>query len=567
MDLEMPSGIFLNAATIKPLLDSGAVTLSTIDDKVRRILRLEIANGFLDRPQWTAWIPKDDPRSAATALQVAREGAVLLKNEGNLLPLDRNRIKSIVVIGPNADTFVSGGGSSHASPLHFVSLIQGLRQIAGPSVRIEQIPPPSAAFDRILGQTRYAAPLKFTFLTGDWRRRKLVTTGEESAIDHDWNGQPPGAGVSPDEYFVTWTGSIQAPASGDYLFLLRGIGGSEVRLDDRKIIGTWGNPENLTLSAHEALEAGRTYNLRVSYDHHKGDPSSVHFAWGAAPSLFSPEDAARVRAADAVVVAAGFNMTRESEGADQAGLIRLVAAANPRTAVVLDAGGSVATAGWIGQIPAVLQAWYPGQEGGRAIAEILFGDVNPSGKLPISYEKRWEDSAAFGNYPGAGGKVTYREGIFVGYRWFDFKNIAPLFPFGFGLSYTTFRYDRLGIASAPGGKWTVTFDVTNTGSRPGAEIAQVYVSPPPSFFTGRWDGAAPAASNSQVERAPRELKGFARLSLNPGETKTASVTLDRNAFAYFNEARHAWTVDAGSYGISVSASSRDSRLTGSIDLP
>jgi beta-glucosidase len=560
MDLEMPSGVFLNAGTIKPLLDSGAVTLATIDDKVRRILRLEIANGFLDRPQLIATIPKDDPRSAATALQIAREGTVLLKNEGHLLPFDRRRIKSIVVIGPNADTFVAGGGSSHASPVHFINLIDGLRRIAGPGVDIEQVPRPTAAFDRLLGQTRYATPLKFEFLVGDWRHRQHAASGEESGIDHDWNGRPPAAGVSPGDYFVTWSGSIRAPATGRYLFLLRGVGGSEVRLGDLKIMGTWGNPENLTLSAFAPLEAGKTYRLQVSYDHHQGDPSAVHFAWGAAPETFSAADAASVRAADAVIVAAGFNMMREGEGADrtydlpddQAELIRQVAAANPRTAVVLDAGGSVATAGWIGQTPAVLQAWYPGQEGGQALAEILFGDVDPSGKLPISYEKRWEDSAAYGNYPGAGGKVTYREGIFVGYRWFDFKNVAPLFPFGFGLSYTTFRYDHLRIDSDKAGTCSVTFDVTNTGSRAGDEVAQVYVSPPPA---------------SLVQRPPRELKGFARLSLNPGETKTATVTLDRNAFAYFSEAKKAWTVDPGAYGIAVSASSRDPRLTGSIDVP
>jgi len=218
---------------------------------------------------------------------------------------------------------------------------------------------------------------------------------------------------------------------------------------------------------------------------------------------------------------------------------------------VIDSGGSVATAGWIGRIPALLQAWYPGQEGGTALAEILFGDVNPSGKLPISYEKRWEDSAAYANYPGTDGKVSYGEGILVGYRWFDAKGIAPLFPFGHGLSYTSFRYDRLGIAAGADGSWDVSFDVTNTGGRAGDEVAQVYVSAPPSAEL----------------RPPRELKGFARLSLNPGETKRATVSLGRDAFAYFSEKKGAWTVDPGAYSISVGASSRDSRLSSSVDVP
>jgi len=211
----------------------------------------------------------------------------------------------------------------------------------------------------------------------------------------------------------------------------------------------------------------------------------------------------------------------------------------------------VATADWIGKVPALLQAWYPGQEGGKAIAEILFGYVNPSGKLPISYEKRWEDCAAYGNYPGVHGKVTYAEGILVGYRWFDAKGIEPLFPFGFGMSYTTFRYGGLKVEPTADGHWNVSFEVTNTGPRAGDEVAEVYVSPPPS----------------SVLRAPRELKGFARLSLRPGETKSATVTLDRKAFAYFSETGKGWSVDPGAYSISVGASSRDPRLTASVDVP
>ena len=562
MDLEMPSPQFLNAAAIKPLLDSGAVKIATIDDKVRRILRLEIANGFLDRPQLISSIPKDDPRSAAVALQIAREAQVLLKNDGALLPLDRGHVKSIAVVGPNADTFVAGGGSAHVHPAHYVSLIDGLRQVAGFDVRIDQIPGPGKALlSSLLATTRYASPLKVQYFTGDWRDRTLIAAGEDSAVDHDWAGASPAPGVPGKAFAATWSGEIQAPAKGDYIFLLGCNGGARVTLDGQEILGEWGNPEHLILSKVMALEAGRPYQLSVTYIHREreGDGSSVQFAWGSAPPLLTPAEEDIIRRADAVIVSAGFNMQLESEGSDrtyslpgqQPELIRTVADLNPRTIVVINSGGSVATADWIGKVPALLQAWYPGQEGGKAVAEVLFGNVNPGGKLPISYEKRWEDSAAYGNYPGVGGKVTYAEGILVGYRWFDNKGIEPLFPFGFGLSYTSYSYSGLKIGPSEDGRWDVTFSVTNSGSRAGAEVAQVYVSPPPS----------------EELRPARELKGFARLDLQPGETKTATVTLERSAFAYFSEAKKAWTVDPGVYSVSVSASSRDPRLTASINVP
>jgi beta-glucosidase len=557
MDLEMPSGVFLNATNLTPLLDSGEVTLATIDDKVRRILRLEVANGFLDRPQLISSIPLDDPRSAAVALKIASEGAVLLKNEGNLLPLNRATVNTVVVVGPNADDYISGSGSSQVNPFHSVTLLDGLRQAAGPGVRIDRIGEPGAdLLSSLLPSTQYASPLKLEYFTADWDNARKLGSGQDSLIDQDLTDRSPAAGVSNPSYLAKWEGTIRAPASGRYIFLLSSNAGGEVLLDGRRIAGAWWEPATRPLSSVQMLEGGKTYKLDVNCAY-AGSTVRVQFAWGAAPPLLSDADAARVRAAGAVIVSAGFNRSLEGEGADrtyelpgeQAELIRQVTALNPRTAVVLDSGGSVATANWVGQTAALLQAWYPGQEGGRALAGIIFGDIDPSGRLPISYEKRWEDSAAYANYPGAGGKVTYGEGILVGYRWFDAKGIEPLFPFGYGLSYTSFRFDNLKV-DRDGDRWNVTFDVTNTGSVAGSEVAQVYVSAPPS---------------SEL-RPPRELKGFARLSLNPGETKSATVTLDRDAFAYFSEAKNAWTVDAGAYSIAVSASSRDPRLTASVDV-
>ncbi len=249
----------------------------------------------------------------------------------------------------------------------------------------------------------------------------------------------------------------------------------------------------------------------------------------------------------------------EGEGSDRAydlpktqvDLIKKVAALNARTVVVVNSGGVVGTADWVGGVAALVQAWYPGQEGGRALAEVLTGTINPSGKLPISYEKRLEDSPSFGNYPGSNGKVTYAEGIYVGYRWFDSKGVAPLFPFGYGLSYTSFHYAKLSVDPTPDGKWSITFEVTNNGTRNGDEISEVYVSPP-----------AP----SRVPRAVRELKGFSRESLVTDETRTITIVLDRSAFSYFDESKGDWEIEPGTYTVAVGSSSRKLLLTAPVNV-
>jgi beta-glucosidase len=269
--------------------------------------------------------------------------------------------------------------------------------------------------------------------------------------------------------------------------------------------------------------------------------------------------------ADVVVVAAGFGTTpdnnSEGEGGDrtfdlpygQDALIRAMAAANPKTIVTVTSGGNVDSTTWIDKIPAWIQGWYGGQEGGRAMAEILFGDVNPSGHLPVTFERRAEDNPTYNNYypePGTN-RVVYKEGIFVGYRGYEKNGVKPLFPFGFGLSYTTFSFSNLKVEKAVGPTLaTVEFDVSNTGQRAGAEVAQVYVS----------DTHAP------VPQPLRELKGFERVELTPGETKHISVPLDPRSFAYWEDHAHHWTIDPGRFTISVGDSVASLPLTGSVEI-
>jgi beta-glucosidase len=211
-------------------------------------------------------------------------------------------------------------------------------------------------------------------------------------------------------------------------------------------------------------------------------------------------------------------------------LIGAVAAANPNTVVVLNTGGPVRMP-WLGQVKAVVEAWYPGQEDDNAAASVLFGDVNPSGKLPQSFPVSENDlpTQSAAQYPGVDGHVSYSEGLNVGYRWFDAKNIAPLFPFGHGLSYTTFGYSGLSVAKTADGA-SVRFRLSNTGGRAGAEVAQVYV-------------AAPAGSGEP----PKQLKGFQKMFLSPGQSSTVTIPLGARAFARWDTTKHTWVVDKGTY--------------------
>jgi beta-glucosidase len=270
-------------------------------------------------------------------------------------------------------------------------------------------------------------------------------------------------------------------------------------------------------------------------------------------------DLTPARAADAVIVCAGFDGDAEHEDADrdfelsgiQQRLITSVTAANPTTIIVVNSGAGFATQNWIDSAPALLQAYYLGQEGGTALGEILFGDTNPSGHLCSTFDRTFEDNPAFANYPGemvpdqTWPVAKYSEGIFIGYRGYDKAHKDPLFPFGFGLSYTSFRMTNMKIQKTAGDSADVSVDVTNTGRRSGAEVVQIYVGQP----------------RCSVGRPLRELKGFAKVSLSPGETKTVEIPLPHESFAFWSPTKQAWTIEPGTFVIEAGASERDIQCT------
>src|ERR1022692_1668950 len=283
---------------------------------------------------------------------------------------------------------------------------------------------------------------------------------------------------------------------------------------------------------------------------------------GKPPQELREEAVAVARHSDVAVVVVGNSPKLEGEGFDrksmdlptgQDELIEAIAGANRNTIVVIAAGAPVTMTRWIGRVSAVVYAWYGGQEAGHAIGDVLFGAVNPSGKLPVTFPKALQDSAAYGHYPGENLHVEYAEGIYVGYRWFDKHDVEPLFPFGHGLSYTTFDYGQLKISPgriAVGKAVGVSVSVRNSGTRAGAEVAQLYLQQPPS----------------RVDRPVKELKGFRRVMLQPGETQTVSFTLDKAAMSFYDSAVHDWVAEPGRFTVLVGASSRDIRAKGEFEL-
>jgi beta-glucosidase len=566
LDLEMPDPHYFNSKTIPPLLADGKITQAMIDEKVRHLIHLEVEMGWLDREQKDPAISRDDAQNDATALAVAREGIVLLKNDGNLLPLDREKVKNIVVMGPGADRYIRGGGSSETNPTRPITILAGLQSIAG-KVAITHIPF-NEWRDKKLSQLARASEffkpadgkpaLTARFYNNPELKGEPVLERGDSAIDFDWKNKLPAAEVTNHAFSVRWTGAIEAAESGTYQFVTRSDDGSRVFLDGKQIVDNWHDQAATTASATVMLEAHHHYALTVEYYNTIGD-ASMQFAYFAAPSKFTAEQQAALAAADAVVVCVHTN---ETEGADrpyalpaeQEQLIADATAANPHVVVILEAGGNVAMKNWIDKVPALVDGWFPGQAGGTAIAEILFGDTNPSGHLPDTFEKDWPDSPAFGHYPGKA-QVDYVEGIYVGYRWYDKKKIQPRFEFGRGLSYTTFemknlKLDNVALAHMPIA-FNANLDITNTGSRAGAVVAQLYVRPP---------------GDESVDRPVQELKGFSRVELKPGETRQVSIPLDSRSFAHWDVESHSWKVIPGKYEIAVGRSSRDICATASIEV-
>lgn len=598
LDLEMPLGSFMSPEVLLPAIDSGAVLPATIDDKVRRLLRLAARFGWLDQPQMDIGIPRYNQAGRAASLRAAEEAMVLLKNEQQTLPLDKTRVRTVALIGPDAHPgMASAGGSGHVPTFATASALTALSDFMGvdgrvlyhPGVRTMQQLSRATMFtttrdggvrgitvDNYDNDQLSGAPVSTRVLrTATVEQPRLVVTGEEEqGPDFNYVAASPaaaphaaGAAPAPERAEATSlriTGYFKPSHAGRYIFAVRESHRFRLLVDDRVVID-----DSVILKAAlrhvvVALSAD-PHKIIIEHFHsatHESPDDLIQCAVVAEDEVVNPSATAMAAKADVAIVVVGFDEFSESEGADrefelppaQEQLIREVAAANRHTIVVVISGGGVATSGWLERVPALIQGWYAGEEGGTALVRLLFGQANFSGRLPISWEQDLKDNPSIANYyfdDALTQKVAYAEGVFMGYRGYERNQVRPRFPFGFGLSYSTFQYSELqvrpiGEQAAAGPRFDVSFDVTNTGKQAGADVGQVYVG----------DDTHPA-----VERPVKELKGFARVVLNPGERRRVHVELNARSFAYYDVQSKAWHANAGRYRILVGRSSTDIVLT------
>jgi len=586
LDVAMPSGAMGNPSVVMPLIKEGKIDPAVYDQKVSHILHKIIEFGFLDRPQKDSSFAVRSPAALATALQISREATVLLKNKGNLLPLSPPTIRSVAVIGPGAEVgkdstpYPTGiAGSSFNECPNTVSVAQALQQLSGDKMKIVVVPDYLSGLYNTTNYFHKGADGKLEpglqasyFKNADFSGKPdLERVDKDLSFNHGWRNKGWLKELRPfKKLSVRWTGSIKPAKTGLYRFVKESNLGMKVWLDGKMIIDDlskfdtdhWVYP---TGGVVQKLEGGRSHDLKIEYTNRPevAHMFGVRFGWGPAEPTAELEAA---RSCDAVVACYGYGFMTEGEGFDrtwelpysQAEILEKVSKANPRTIVVLNGGGACQTESWIGQVPALIQAWYYADAGAQAVAEILLGKVNPSGKLPISFAKRWEDNPSSPYFKADWSKgskpINYTEGIFVGYRGFDQAGVEPLFPFGHGLSYTTFGYANLALHLGEPGKekdfLTVTCDLTNTGSQDGTEVVQLYVG----------DDHAPVA------RPAKELKGFQRVSLKPGETKSVSFVLTPRDLSYYDVTQKAWILSPGKFTISVGSSSRDLPLKEVIEV-
>ncbi|GEK21077.1 beta-glucosidase H [Cellulomonas xylanilytica] len=570
-----------------PLLDAvraGQVPVSRIDDAVLRILRPMFALGLFDNPPVVSALPEAE--HGAFARQVAERSAVLLKNDASALPL-QSTVGSIAVIGADADTVVAGGGSSLVRPTYTVSPLEGIQARAGAGVLVRHVagadPVTSAALipgpdpipsDFLSSGTErglraeYFSDLGFTGeVLGD-RTDPYAAINAGFFLFEGFNAQSPHFPLQTRDMAgsIRWTGTLTAPVDGTYSLAVTTTGSATVTLDDVEVLAATPTGDVSTTTADVELVAGVPRELTVEYVNNGpgGTDAGAVFQLGwttpegvVAPQALAAADLARSSQA-AVVVVRDYS----SEGGDkpdldlpngQAELVRQVAAANPRTIVVLAAGGAVQTSDWETGVPAIIHSWFGGQEQGNALARILFGDVNPSGRLPITLPVD-EDSTPVSTpeqYPGAGLDQLFTEGIYVGYRGYEEFDITPQYPFGHGLSYTTYDYRNLRTAPAANGALQVKVAVRNTGALAGTETVQVYVGNLPT---------------RQVQSAPKVLAGWATVTLQPGERRQVTVPISPESVSYWDVDRDRWRTPRGEIPVFVGSSSTDDRLTGTLQI-
>ncbi len=567
MDLEMPQTHYYGQP-LRDAVKNGEVSEQAIDDAARRVLRAKFWAGVFEQPVEPDESVVNSPEHQALALEAAQKAIVLLKNEGGLLPLVQQRIKSLAVIGPSANVpRPTGGGSSHTTPYYAVTPLEGLKNRAGDDIGIQFVKGCDMEFeyDLLPVETAFLRPpeaqpeeqgLLGEYFNNTELKGEPVLNRLDAAIDFDWHGGSPDNGVNQDEFSVRWQGKLLPDKTGEYALGTTTDDGVRLYLDGKLLIDDWHDHGAKTNMVMVPLQAGREYNIRVEYYENRGD-AIVKLGWAQPGAAEDPFREARqaARQADAAIVVVGTSARQESEGHDrphlklaapQDDLIAAVAEANKNTVVLLVNGSAVLMNDWIDRVPAVLECWFGGQEAGNAIADVLFGHCSPGGKLPVTFPRTEDQLPPFDN-----SYETVGEGR--GYRYYDQQGLEPLFCFGYGLSYTQFRYGDLEVSpleASTNEQVRVTVEVTNVGKVAGDEVVQLYVR----------DLVA------SVEMPLAELKGFQRIHLAPGETKTVEFTLRAADLAFYDVDAQRFVAEPGNFEVRVGSSSRDIRRKATFTL-
>ena len=571
-DLEMPGPPVALGAPLLAAVECGEVPMEILDARARRVLDLAFrANriGVLDeQPEQSV----DTPEDRALARRIATSGMVLLKNdpvgERSILPLGPAAVGSVAVIGPNADAgVIQGGGSAQLSPHHLVSPVDGLSEmydqvVTAPGSRRARYLPLVPAASWVSDSDR---PIALEIFAGTSFDAEPVMTRNTSGIGTMIQG---GVDGLPDRnsFSNRWSGTLRIEEAGSHQFSVFACGLSRVLINGDVVVDNWTSPTPgdgfFQMASSEVvgsidLQPG-TIDVVVEWT---SDPdrmlAGLRFGWlGPVDDDQLMVDAVTAAGqADAAVVVVGLDADWETESHDrpifglpgrQDELVRKVLAANPNTVVVLNAGGPVDLP-WFDEAPAVLTAWYPGQEFGAALADVISGAADPSGRLPVTFPKRLADAPTALDVPGDGTKLHYREGSFVGHRWYDAREIEPLVPFGHGTSYTTFEFSDPAISAERDGAVDVTIEVRNTGTRTGTAVPQLYLEPPVGSH----------------RRPLRSLCGFASVSVDAGATTTVTISVPKRAFEIWTH-EAGWHTPEGTYEIHAATSSRD--LGGSVSV-
>ncbi len=574
LDLEMPGPPKWFGKKLLDAVEKGEVSRAQLDDNARRMVRFILRTGALDgTPRPKGELLSDNHRSIAR--EAAEESIVLLKNDGGLLPFDAARTKTVALIGPSVDNLrLQGDGSSRVYTARQVKVREMFASRLGNGVTfvhadgVDNEPFPRLAQYPMFSTTeaRDTEGLTSEYFAGDdFSGPPLRTSVEKRFFRYMGEGAPAGTPMG-----YRWRGFFWPRKSGTHEFSILGRGHARIALAGKTIVDNASTPipdrhdlvgrESIRRTGSVALEAGHAVPIEIEFAW-AGKPTTLQYMnLGVREPVGSIADAVEAaKAADAAIVMVGSASTTEAEGYDrenidlpgpQNALVEAILAASPNTVVVVNAGSPM-TMPWIDKAKAVLVTWLPGEEGPHALANVLFGFSAPSGRLPVTFPRRLEDTPTFKTYQG-GATAPYSEGLFVGYRHYDKERIAPLFPFGHGLSYTSFAYSNLAAPSRATAGDTIEVKVTlaNAGKRAGKETVQLYVAP-----------KAPS-----LPRPPKELKAFAKVSLKPGESKTITLPLDARAFSCYDPKAKRWIAEPGEYDLLVAASATDIRLKHTIQL-